>query len=331
MSMRVVQVIGTLRGGGAERVAITLHKGFKKLGIDSKIMLLSKKIDYEIKDDDILFAKHPLEIDADLIIAHMEDASKVVANYKDAWHVIHNTYSYKFKQKNFFSSWKHFFNYKKLYNNKKLIAVSKGVEKDIKENLKIKPKALKTIYNPFDIEAIRILGEEKIDIEYDYIINVAALTKVKNQALLLKAFAKIKTPLHLLLLGKGNQEANLKALAKELQIQDRVHFLGWQSNPYKYIKNAKAFVLSSNIEGLPTVLIESLILNTPVVSTNCPSGPSEILIDELKPFLVEVGNEKELKEKIKLALEKYPTITEKYTQRFDYVTIAKEYLALKGN
>ena len=148
---------------------------------------------------------------------------------------------------------------------------------------------------------------------------------VKNQALLLKAYARLKTDLHLVLLGKGNQEENLKKLAKKLNIENKVHFLGWQSNPYKYIKNAKLFVLSSNVEGFGNVLVESLILNTPVVSTNCPSGPNEILVDELSNYLAEVGDENSLKEKMELALNHYPKIEDKYYKKFDYLNIAKEY------
>ena len=157
------------------------------------------------------------------------------------------------------------------------------------------PKTIQTIYNPFDIEEIREKAEEKIDLNFDYIINVGNLTKVKNQALLLKAYSKLDTNLHLVLVGKGNQETNLKNLAKKLGIEKKVHFLGWQSNPYKYIKNAKLFVLSSNVEGFGNVLVESLILNTPVVSTNCPSGPNEILVDELSQFLAKDNNEDYIK------------------------------------
>jgi len=329
--MKVIQVIGTLRGGGAERVTLTLHKAFKKLGVNSKIVVLSSIQDYEIYSEDILYGIEKLkDLKSDLIIAHLEDASIAVKNLdlKNVWHVIHNTYSLKFKERNFFSRLKHIYKYKKLYKNENLIAVSKGVEKDIKENLKINYKSIRTIYNPFDIESIKKLGNEKCDLGFDYIINVAALTKVKNQALLLKAFSKLNKDLHLVLLGKGPQEKNLKELAKKLGIYNRVHFLGWQKNPYKYIKNAKLFVLSSNIEGLSNVLIESLILHTPVVSTNCLSGPNEILIDDLKEFLVEVNNEKELISKINKALNTYPKIDEKYYKRFDYLKIAKEYLEI---
>jgi len=329
----IIQVIGTLRGGGAEKIALTLHKGFKKLGKESKLIVTSKKIDYKIENEDIIIEtdmQKILKYNPDLVIAHMQDTSQKLSKFDmNIWNVIHTTLSYRAKRKNIFNRFKYLRELKKVYNNKNLIAVSNGVKEDILNNLKIKPKNIKTIYNPFDIEEIKKLGEEKIDLGFEYIINVGSFTKVKNQALLLKAYAKLKTDLHLLLLGKGNQEENLKKLAKKLNIENKVHFLGWQSNPYKYIKNAKLFVLSSNVEGFGNVLVESLILNTPVVSTNCPSGPNEILVDELSNYLAQVRDENSLKEKIESALNHYPKIEEKYYKKFDYLNIAKEYLCLK--
>jgi hypothetical protein len=143
----IIQLIGSLRGGGAERVAITLHKAFKKLNIPSKVMVLSDKIDYKIDDNDIVINGNIKNLKADLIIAHMEDVSQKIDN-KNVWHVIHNSYSFKFKEKNIISRLKHYYNFKKIYNNKNLICVSNGVKEDILNNLKIKPKTIKTIYNP---------------------------------------------------------------------------------------------------------------------------------------------------------------------------------------
>ena len=324
----IIQVIENLRGGGAERVALTLHKGFKKLSIPSKIYVLSNKADYEIDDKDIIFNANIKNIQANLIIAHMQNISEKIDG-ENVWHVIHNSYSFKFKQRNFISKIIHIKKFRDIYNDKKLICVSDGVKQDVLNNLKVKPKNIKTIYNPFDIQEIQTKANEKIDLNFEYIINVAALTKVKNQALLLKAFSKLNTNLHLVFLGKGRQEKNLKNLAKKLNIENKVHFLGWKPNPYKYIKNAKLFVLSSEVEGFGNVLVESLALNTPVVSTNCPSGPSEILINELSKFLAKNKDEFDLKEKIELALKNYPEIKKEYYERFDYIKIAKEYLCLK--
>ena len=327
----ILQVIGTLRGGGAERVALTLHKGFKQSGKNSKILVLNKKIDYKIDDKDIIFDdvfEFIKNNNPTLIIGHMQDVAQKLKNIdKNIWFVIHTTISKRLEQKSFFSRFKAKKEFIKIYQNSNIIAVSNGIKKDLEKfNLN---SNIKTIYNPFDIEKIKKLGDEKIDLNFKYIISVGNMTKIKRQDLIIKTFSKLNTNLHLVLLGKGNQEKNLKKLVKKLNLENRVHFLGWQQNPYKYIKNAKLFVLSSEIEGFGNVLVESLILNTPIVSTNCPSGPNEILVDKLSKFLVKVGDETELKEKIELALKKYPTIKENYYKKFDYLKIAKEYLCLK--
>ncbi len=101
---------------------------------------------------------------------------------------------------------------------------------------------------------------------------------------MLDAFKLVRSDVKLLILAKYNTK--LKDMIRERGLDDKVVILGFQQNPYKYIKNAKLLVLSSDREGLPTVVIESLILKTPVVSTDCPTGPREILIDDLSKWLV---------------------------------------------
>jgi len=330
----ILQIIGTLRGGGAERVALTLHKAFTKLYQNSKILVLNEKTDYNINDKNIIFEKNILEFinknNPELVIAHMQDTAEIlqpIKNQKNIWFVIHTTISQRLKQKNIFSRYKLQKKFISIYKNSNIITVSNGIKKDL-EQFKLNAN-IKTIYNPFNIEEIKKLGNEKIDLNFEYIISVGNMTKIKRQDLIIKAFSKLNNPnLHLVLLGKGNQEKNLKKLVKQLNLENKVHFLGWQENPYKYIKNAKLFVLASEIEGFGNVLVESLILNTPIVSTNCPSGPNEILINELSKFLVKVGDVNELKEKIELALNNYPKIEQKYYQNFDYLTIAKQYKEL---
>ena len=151
----IIQVIGTLRGGGAEKIALTLHKGFKKLGKKSKLIVTSEKIDYKIKNEDIIIETDMQKIfkyNPGLVIAHMQDASQKLSKFDlNIWNVIHTTLSYRAKRKNIFNRFKYLRELKKVYNNKNLITVSNGVKKDILNNIKIKPKNIKTIYNPFDI------------------------------------------------------------------------------------------------------------------------------------------------------------------------------------
>jgi glycosyltransferase involved in cell wall biosynthesis len=97
--------------------------------------------------------------------------------------------------------------------------------------------------------------------------------------LLLHAFAEVRAqdPCRLLLMGEGPLLAELRAEAHRLGVAGDVQFLGWQDNPYPYMQRADAFVLSSNHEGFPSVLVEAMACGCPVISTDCPSGPAEIL------------------------------------------------------
>lgn len=334
---KIVQIISNLRGGGAERVCIELHRGFKSLGFDSKIYITNnEKTDYET-DDSVKFVEKSTLVDSiknekiDLVIVHMHEMAEAlqpIKEEKNIYFIFHNTYSEKLKKRNFLSKIKETYRLRKLYKNSNIIAVSDGVKNDAIDNLNIKFNSIQTIYNPFDFKRITELSKENNDLNYNYILNVAALNKVKRQDLLIKAFSKLKTDLHLVILGKGRQEENLKKLAKDLGVEDKVHLLGWVPNPYKYMKNATLYVLSSDVEGFGMVIVESLILNTPVVSTNCPSGPNEILVDELSSYLAPMDDETQLASKIEDALSKYPTIEEKYINKFEYKKIAADYAGL---
>lgn len=123
------------------------------------------------------------------------------------------------------------------------------------------------------------------------ILTVGSLKDQKNHPLLLRAFADLPRPdARLMLLGQGDNEAALRALASDLGIADRVIFAGFHPDPSPFYATADLFVLSSDYEGLPTVLIEALSFGLPVVSTDCPSGPAEILEGGRFGRLVPVGD-----------------------------------------
>jgi glycosyltransferase involved in cell wall biosynthesis len=157
-----------------------------------------------------------------------------------------------------------------------------------------------TIYNPLDFENINKLKDENLDYMFskEYILAVGRLADEKGFSYLLKAFSLIKEKLHekLVILGEGPDKQKLKELANDLGIQERVVFLGFQNNPYKYMKNAKIFVLSSLYEGFPNVLIEAMACGAPVISTDCTSGPGEIIENYKSGILVSPANEKALAE-----------------------------------
>ncbi|WP_455218127.1 glycosyltransferase, partial [Kaarinaea lacus] len=118
----------------------------------------------------------------------------------------------------------------------------------------------------------------------------------------------------------------LNTLIDDTGMADQVIQPGFQSNPYPWIKNASLVVISSDYEGLSNVLIEALILGTPVVSTAHISGPREVMTGELSQFLSETGDAQGLAENIKKALDHYPDIPEAIVQPFNVETIAQQYL-----
>lgn len=174
-----------------------------------------------------------------------------------------------------------------------------------------------TIYNPIDFETIEskaykrenlTLDEEKL-LNSSYICSVGRLDEgQKDFNTLINAYANLKgenkISEKLVLVGDGPDREKLENLVKKLNLENYIIFLGKKSNPYIWMKNSKAFILSSKYEGLPTVLIEALILDVPSVSSNCLTGPVEILENGKYGELFNIGNIKELEKKILITLNK---------------------------
>ncbi|MEO0224935.1 MAG: glycosyltransferase, partial [candidate division WOR-3 bacterium] len=187
-----------------------------------------------------------------------------------------------------------------------IVAVSGGVKNDLMKNFGIKENKIAVIYNPIDIDEIQKLSKEEItECEWfkediPIIINVASLTEKKGHKYLLHAFKIVREKVNcrLVILGEGPKEKELKELAKNLGISNDVKFLGFQKNPFKFMSRSTVFVLSSVYEGFGNVLIEAMACGVPVVSTNCPSGPNEIIKDRINGFLVPVRNIEKLAEAI---------------------------------
>lgn len=195
---------------------------------------------------------------------------------------------------------------KNVLSGNNLITVSAGIKNDVVDIFNIPSERITTIYNFIDSETIRKRAQEHCHVVNDspYICHVGRHSQEKRIDVLIDAFELIacdKTDL--LLIGDGPLNARLKEQANKSFKRDKIKFVGFISNPYPLIQGAKALVLSSEREGLPTVLIEALSLNTLVVSTNCPTGPNEILIDELSDFLCKVNDPEELAIKIDHAIE----------------------------
>lgn len=369
---QIVLLNDSLIGGGAEKITLTLAKGFQKRGFNVHIILIKNIIDYDIENDinihtlsenGIIFKNKFLnkialakrlkekvkEIEKngkiEMFISNAEDmdllSKKINLNncfirYRNSMYQYYlKKYSNKKGLKKFYHKLKHYYKFKSVYNNRDIITVAKALEDDIINKMKIKPKTIATIYNPFDFEYIRTKANEyKPFLNKPYIIYVAKFENRKNQKLLVKAYKKANIDLPLVLMGKTYTESDkkyfkeLKQLIKDLNLEDKIVFPGFQKNPYPWIKNAKLLVMSSNSEGLPLVLVESLILNTPVISTDCPTGPKEVLVGNLQEFLSPVGDEEKLTLNIKKALDNYPKIDKTILEKFQIDYSINQYLNL---
>jgi N-acetylgalactosamine-N,N'-diacetylbacillosaminyl-diphospho-undecaprenol 4-alpha-N-acetylgalactosaminyltransferase len=175
-----------------------------------------------------------------------------------------------------------------------ILANSYAIQKDLIENFKIKTP-VRVIYNPVDLQLIKLHAAEEPDFIFEkdifYFITVGNLRKEKNQLLLIEAFFALKNlSCKLLIVGAGVMEEELKQKVKDLRLMNKVIFCGVDKNPFKYVKRSDCFVLSSDVEGFPNVLIEALACGKPVISTDCSSGPRELLAPDTDLYHRAINN-----------------------------------------
>lgn len=176
---------------------------------------------------------------------------------------------------------------KKWYNRADLVvAVSEIIKKDLIENFAIRAEKVRSIYNAYDVSAIQKLGSMPLESEYEDIflhpvlINAGRLTTQKAQWHLIRAFKRVKEEVkdaQLVILGDGGLNTYLQELAMGLGLEESVHLLGFQRNPFRFLCKASAFVFPSMFEGFPNALCEAMACGLPVIASDCKSGPREIL------------------------------------------------------
>lgn len=220
-----------------------------------------------------------------------------------------------------------------------VVGVSRGVSEDIRKWAKISHDKVSTIYNP-------VVDEDQLTIVYDppshqwfqdnkisVVLSVGRHVKSKDYPTLIRAFARLakeQEDTRLLLLGGGELTSEYKSLAEHLGVHKKVDMPGFLSDPYPYMSHSDVFALSSMLEGLSLVLIESMACGTPVVSTDCPNGPSEVLVDGKYGELVPIGDSKALKDALSRTLSN-PLSGEKLQERardFSIQKATRQYEAL---
>ena len=187
-----------------------------------------------------------------------------------------------------------------------VVSVSDGVSQDLCSVVPAISHNVKTIGNPVVWPDHASKASASVDhpwfcdISTPVILSVGRLMPAKDHATLLRAFAQVvaSRPSRLVILGEGPERRNLTALSERLGISQHIELPGFHGNPFAYMSKSSVFVLSSKYEGLPTVLIEAMASGTPVVSTDCRSGPTEILEGGKWGRLVPVGDWKNMADAI---------------------------------
>ncbi len=195
-----------------------------------------------------------------------------------------------------------------------IVGVSEGVKEDLKKFLKIKGGKLCTIYSPIVTEELFINASKPCDHPWlqnkdiPVILSVGRLAFQKRFDLLIKAFAIVRQQRNarLLILGEGEERLQLESLAADLKLREDINLAGFEPNPFKYMSRANLFVLSSDWEGLPGALVQALACGCPVISTDCPSGPREILKNGRLGRLIPMGDVKAMAAAIEEALNQKP-------------------------
>ena len=177
----------------------------------------------------------------------------------------------------------------------KIIVNSKEFKKIFIKTFKVNPIV---IYNPAYNKKDQFKFKNVVKKNIIYFLNVARLTNQKNHIIMLKAFKEIKhINYKLKIIGNGLEENNLKSYILRNNLQNNIQIIKNISNSIKYLKKCDAFILTSKFEGLPNVLIEAQMMKKFIISSNCPTGPKEILMNGDAGYLFKNNNYKDLKKK----------------------------------
>lgn len=175
----------------------------------------------------------------------------------------------------------------------RVVPNSEGLRRQLTERYRLPARKVSVVQNPLEIEEIVAQGEDgrRGDARpsgLPLVLGIGRLSREKGFDLLICAAAEARRPFRLILLGEGPGGKGLRELAGRLGVADRVEFPGFQGNPYAWLRAAAAFVLPSRYEGFPNSLLEAMALGVPCVATRCPTGPEEIVTDDVDGLLVPV-------------------------------------------
>ncbi len=321
--MKISFLLPNLEGGGAERIMLSLSEEFARRGLETDLVLMKKEGVF-LKDvgGDVniaelncrrgvfsvvpvkkyLESKHP-----DVLITTLDHVNVAAIAAKTASRAgcaliinqgIHFSSSKRAQNKILILLLRCLYPRAKAINL--IIAVSGGVRDDLVSTLRVPEDKIRVIYNPIDVENIFRRKDEPVP-QFDFlcreggyriILGAGRLTRQKGFDFLIKTFCRLreKRKAKLIILGEGEQRAELEKLAEESGVKNDVYLPGFVENPWSYMSRADVFVLASRWEGFGNVIVEALACGTTVVSADCPSGPAEILENGKYGKLVPAGD-----------------------------------------
>jgi len=360
---KVLIILNDLGGGGAERVFVNIANNFVSAGIETEMLVGTKEGVYlEILNPKISvhdlsatnFLQYKKKLPAFLknkTYTHIfttrdyTSAATIMAKRKLKLQVSviatlhYNLYNSLKTLSRSYGILLKYLNKGYIAKANRIVAVSNGVAEGFRKVVGAENcRHLQVIYNPVFDDDIYEKARESVREGFflngrTTLISVGRIDENKNHSLLIDAFvlaSQKNSNLQLLILGTGSYEGEIRKKISSLHLQDKVHLLGFQQNPFAYMAKSDLLVLSSLSEGLPTVLIEALALGVNVVSTDCPSGPDEILEQGKYGWLAGNNNADSLSACILIALSnKYSAdFLQKRALQFHTISIMPEYLNL---
>ncbi|MCZ2207534.1 glycosyltransferase [Cylindrospermopsis raciborskii] len=358
---KITLFVPTLCGGGAERVMVYLANGFAHRGFAVDLVLVEAKGPYlslvseQVRVIDLNCGRVLMSLTGLIRYLKTERPHAIIStlDYANVMAIIAHTLT-NGSQKILVrvpSSWKALSLYHKdiitliirllvkyfYHQAHYVIAVSKGAAQDL-VSLGIPENKVKTIYNPAITPDLVHKAQEPLNHPWfttgdlPVILGVGRLVPEKDFSTLIHAFANLNRQhsARLIILGEGEDRPKLESLVKSLGLECDVSLPGFVDNPFSYMKQSSVFVLSSRFEGMPNGMLQAMACGIPVVATDCPNGPREILEDGKWGRLVPVGDAEAMSKAILASLEGKTEIApmEILESRFGLENIIDQYLSL---
>ena len=362
LTNKVALFLPSLRGGGAERVMVNLARGFSEKGLDVDLVLAKAEGPYlsqvppEVRVIDLHSSRVLASLPGLVRYLRREQPGALLstlnhANIVALWakrlagvqtrvvvreantESVSSVHSQSLRGRIMPFLTRCFYPWADA-----VIAVSQGVAEDLAKTTRLPIERIRVIYNP--VVTPELLEKAKEPINHPWfavgeppvVLSVGRLTRQKDYPTLIRAFVLVhkEQPVRLIILGEGEERPKLEALIQGLGLDGEVSLLGFVDNPYTYMAKAAVFVLSSTWEGLPNALIEAMAVGTPVVSTDCESGPREILENGKWGKLVPVGNVEALAVAILESLEDNSQRSVERVAFFRLDEVIKQYAKVMG-